>query len=315
MSDSKRIILCPGQGAQAVGMGKAWFERSPDAARTFGAADEIIGDRFGARLSDLCFNGPADTLNRTDVAQPAIYTASVACFQALFSDADHASFAAFAGLSLGEYSALHLAGAFSFADGLELVALRGQAMQEAAESAESTMVAVIGSDEATVRQLCADAAGDQPLVPANFNAPGQIVISGGVDACARAVELAGERGMRATALTVAGAFHSPYMQPAADRLAAALEKVDILSPQIHVISNVTGKPYFDTEQTGTDIREVIRTRLVEQLTSPVLWAQGCEWLVSNIPGEYHELAPGKVLSGLMRRIDRSTKVKNHDQPS
>ncbi len=308
------IILCPGQGAQSVGMGKAWFERSPDAARTFGAADELLGDRFGRRLSEICFDGPQDVLDRTDVAQPAIYTVTVASFQALYSDTDRNAFTAFAGLSLGEYSALYLAGAFSFADGLELVALRGQAMQEAAEAADTSMVAVIGAEEADVRALCEEAAGDEHLVPANFNAPGQIVISGGREACERAVQIGGERGMRLTPLSVAGAFHSPYMAPAATRLEEALGKVEIKAPQSLVMSNVTAMPYFEAGATPSDPAATIRQRLVEQLTHPVLWAQSCQWLVSNVSGEYHELAPGKVLAGLMRRIDRGTKVQRHDEP-
>ncbi|MCB1015645.1 MAG: ACP S-malonyltransferase [Acidimicrobiales bacterium] len=295
-------------------MGRAWFEKSPDAARTFGAADELIGDRFGRRLSEICFEGPQDLLDRTDVAQPAIYTVTVACFQALYSDTDPKQFTAFAGLSLGEYSALHLAGAFSFADGLELVALRGQAMQEAAEAADTSMVAVIGAEEDAVRALCNDAAADEHLVPANFNAPGQIVISGGRAACERAVQIGSERGMRLTPLAVAGAFHSPYMAPAAARLEAALEKTAISMPLNLVMSNVSGQPSSEPDQTPEDPAAVIRRNLVDQLTHPVLWAQGCQWLVSHLSAEYHELAPGKVLAGLMRRIDREVKVQRHDEP-
>ncbi|MEZ6209903.1 MAG: ACP S-malonyltransferase [Phycisphaerales bacterium] len=322
MSD-QLVLLCPGQGAQNVGMGKAWFDHSPDAARTFGAADEILGDRLGAKLSALCFEGPADTLNRTDIAQPAIFVTSVACFQALFHDADPSGFAATAGLSLGEYTALHLAGAMDFADALELVVLRGRAMQDAAEASAGSMVALIGADEDQARQVCDRAAGNGVLVCANFNAPGQIVLSGSVDACQRAVTVASEMGLRATALSVAGAFHSPLMQPAADRLRAALEKTTIREPRCTVVSNVTAAPHGALVASNEGGEggggngggaDAIRERLVEQLTHPVRWAQSCAWLTANVPGVYHELAPGKVLAGLMRRINRETKVTTHDEP-
>lgn len=309
MSETKRIILCPGQGSQCVGMGRAWFDASPSAAQTFGAADEILGDSLGEKLSTLCFEGPEDRLNKTDVAQPALFVCGVASFQALFSGETKDAFDAMAGLSLGEYTALHLAGALSFEDGLRLVALRGKAMQEAAEASDGGMVAVIGAEEDAVSALCDAARGNGVLVPANFNAPGQIVISGSGDACDRAVVLAGERGMRVSKLTVAGAFHSPLMSPAADRLRAALASVEMRSPSCVVVSNVTAEPHGEDPSS-------IAERLVEQLTSPVRWSQSCGWLAGRYSGSsYHELAPGKVLSGLMRRIERSIKVENHDSPS
>lgn len=301
------VLLCPGQGAQSVGMGRAWFDHSPDAARTFGAADELLGDRLGAKLSTLCFEGPAEVLNRTDIAQPAIFVASVACFQALFPGANPKDFAAAAGLSLGEYTALHLAGAMGFADALELVTLRGRAMQDAAESGSGSMVALIGADEEQAQRVCEEARGSGVLVCANFNAPGQIVLSGSADACERAVAVASGMGLRATALAVAGAFHSPLMAPAAERLEAALKSTDLRAPLCPVMSNVTAQPHEADP-------ESIRTRLVEQLTQPVRWSQGCGWLAQEFRGEYHELAPGKVLAGLMRRINKETKVKTHDQP-
>ena len=313
MSES-HIILCPGQGAQRVGMGKAWFEASPIAAQTFGAADAVLGDTLGAPLSELCFNGPADTLDRTDVAQPALYTCAVACYQAWIGD-EEILLAATAGLSLGEYSALHLAGALSFEDGLRIVTLRGRAMQDAAESADSSMVALIGADEAQAVAVCdavTSESNELVLVPANFNAPGQIVLSGHSKACARAVEIAQEKSLRATALSVAGAFHSPIMQPAAERLASALEEVEINAPRCPVLSNVTGEPH---PMEGDDFSQGIKQSLVAQLTSPVRWDACCQWLASHVEGAYHEMAPGKVLSGLMRRIERSIKVTNHDEPS
>ncbi|MEM9083255.1 MAG: ACP S-malonyltransferase [Planctomycetota bacterium] len=303
------VILCPGQGAQHVGMGKAWFQASTDAAQTFNEADEILGDRLNAKLSELCFEGPEDRLNRTDVTQPALFVAGVASFRALFSSADPTSFSAIAGLSLGEYTALHLAGAISFADALEVVALRGKAMQEAAEATESGMVALIGADEKQVQELCDRAGGDDVLVPANFNAPGQIVISGSQSACNRAVETASEMGLRATPLKVAGAFHSPIMQPAADQLGEALAKVELQNPKCPVLSNVTAEPH---PSDPAEIREL----LVAQLTKPVRWAQSAASLAETHHGaEFHELAPGKVLAGLMRRTHRETKVQPHGEPA
>lgn len=302
------IILCPGQGAQAVTMGQAWAATSPAAKAVFDEADALLGSSLGAPLSTLCFEGPADTLNRTDISQPAIYTASVACYRALTEQSGPLPLAATAGLSLGEYTALHLAGAFSFADGLRLVALRGRAMQDAAEAAPSTMVALIGADEDKANALCDAARGSDVLVAANFNAPGQVVISGSLAACERAEALAGDHGLRATRLSVAGAFHSPLMQPAADRLAAALAQTPIAALTCPVMSNVTGKPH-DPDAAS------IRRRLVEQLTSPVRWAANCEHLAkAHAAAEWHELAPGKSLAGMMRRIDKGVKVITHDTP-
>jgi len=308
------VILCPGQGAQRVGMGRAWFDAAPIAAQTFGAADRILNTALGGHLSDLCFSGPADRLNSTRIAQPALYVSAVASFQALVGD-DEPTIVAAAGLSLGEYTALHIAGALSFEDGLRLVALRGQAMQDAADALPGGMVALIGADEAQARDLCARVTVGRPdlvLVPANFNAPGQIVISGSAEACDRAVELAVGAGLRASRLPVAGAFHSPLMKPAADRLAEALAGVPIAEPRLPVLSNVTGEPH--TGGAG-DFADSVRAALVAQLTRPVRWDECGRWLAANVQGAYHELAPGKTLAGLMRRIDRSIKVISHDEPT
>lgn len=306
------ILLCPGQGAQAVGMGRAWSDTSPEARRVFADADAIVANRLGAPLSDLCFDGPADRLNRTDAAQPALFVTAVASWKGLlarwgFGNGESGIVAA-AGLSLGEYTALHLAGSLSFRDALELVLLRGRAMQEAAEARPSGMVALVGADEAQAEALCAAARGNDVLVCANFNAPGQVVLSGDRAACERAVRAAADAGVRAQPLAVAGAFHSPIMAPAADQLAAALAEVDVRPPMFPVLSNVTAQPH-DTSP------DAIRRRLIEQLTSPVRWAQGCSWLVSNVQGRYHELAPGRTLAGLFRRIDRTIKVDTHDTPN
>lgn len=312
MSDA-HIILCPGQGAQRVGMGRSWFDVSPAAAQTFGAADAILGDSLGKPLSELCFNGPAELLDRTNVAQPALFTCAIASYQAWIGD-DEIPLSAAAGLSLGEYTALHLAGAISFEDGLRLVALRGRAMQDAAEAVDSSMVALIGADEAQAAEICESvqsARSDLVLVPANFNAPGQIVLSGHAEACDLAVLESESRGFRATRLAVAGAFHSPLMQPAAERLSGALEAVEIKPPHCPVLSNVTGAPH---EAGEGGLEASIKAGLVAQLLSPVRWDASCRWLAANASGAYHEMAPGKVLAGLMRRIDRSIKVTSHDEP-
>ena len=310
----KLVILCPGQGAQAIGMGRAWAQSNPKAAAVFAAADAALGERFGMPLSAICWEGPEELLNRTDVAQPALYVAGVACWRALFGDDARSELLAAGGLSLGEYTALHVAGAISFEDGLNLVTLRGRAMQDAAEAVASGMVALIGADPAQASAVCEQAAKGEVLVPANFNAPGQVVISGAMSACDRAVEVAASMGLRASKLAVAGAFHSPLMAPAADRLAKALESVSISAPVCPTLSNVTGRPHETASSGGESAGATIRKRLVEQLTRPVQWSDGCQWLVANAAGEFHELAPGKVLSGLMRRIDRNAKVASHDEP-
>lgn len=299
-------------------MGKRWTETSPEAARVFAEADEVLGDRLGAPISQLCFEGPAERLNQTDVSQPAIFVASMACLAGLRASwgagAGELPLWACAGLSLGEYTALTVAGAIDFKSGLELVALRGRAMQDAAEASPSGMVALIGADEASARELCERAAGGEVLVPANFNAPGQVVVSGSLSACERAEGVASEMGLRATKLAVAGAFHSPLMKPAADRLGAALAEARIVEPRCMVMSNVTGEPHEGSKD--TTMPDSIRRRLVEQLTSPVRWAENCRWLGErHASGAYHELSPGKTLSGLMRRIDRNLKVETHDEPA
>lgn len=299
-------------------MGKAWAQSCPEAAAMFARADNLLGQRLGAPISTLCFEGPSDRLNRTDVSQPAIFVASMASLAGLCAQwgcsLDELPLDAAAGLSLGEYTALCAAGAMSFEDGLELVVLRGRAMQDAAEASPSGMVALIGADEAKATELCEQASQGDVLVPANFNAPGQVVVSGAASACDRAEAVAGEMGLRAARLAVAGAFHSPLMAPAADRLYEALAKTTICEPRATVMSNVTGLPHAagaDTTMTTT-----IRQRLVEQLTSPVRWADNCQWLVGHsAEADWEELAPGKTLAGLLRRIDRTRKVTTHDEPA
>jgi [acyl-carrier-protein] S-malonyltransferase len=317
------IILCPGQGAQAVGMGKAWCDASDAARAVFAAADRQLGDRLGAPLSKLCFEGPADTLNKTDASKPAIYTTSVACWRALLAMTPERNVAATAGLSLGEYTALHVAGAISFEDGLELVTLRGRAMQDAADSPEAKagggggMIALIGGTDEQAEQIAREARGSQVLVAANYNAPGQVVLSGHKQACERAAKVAEAMGVKSSILQVAGAFHSPLMAAAAERLRQALEKTPLQAPRCTVVSNVTAQPH-------TSDSAAIRQRLVEQLTMPVRWAQSCAWLAGQTTGvaggagaggfSYVELAPGRTLMGLFRRIDKSIKVDSNDTP-
>jgi [acyl-carrier-protein] S-malonyltransferase len=296
-------------------MGRAWADAEPASRAVFDEADAVLAeasDDFGpgdASLSHACFEGPAERLNATVVSQPAIFASSVASWHGLrargvLGDAIQAT----AGLSLGEYTALHLAGVLSFPDALRLVARRGRLMQDAAEASAGGMVALIGADEAQADAVCAAAAGDDILVPANYNAPGQIVLSGHATACDRAVPVAEGLGLRATALTVAGAFHSPLMQTAADGMRAELAAAPFQKPNTEVWSNVTGVVHDPEDM------ELLRARLVEQIVRPVRWAQICAALPADDTIEFHELAPGSVLRGLMRRINRSVKVIAHDTP-
>lgn len=312
MSASPIILLCPGQGAQTLGMGREWFDSSPAARKVFADADEILAGILPEPISSLCFDGPAERLNRTDISQPALYVTAVA--SAMGSGILDRPLAAAAGLSLGEYTALHLAGALSFEAGLRLVALRGKAMQDAAQATPSGMVALIGADEQQAQDVCDAARQDDVLVCANFNAPGQVVISGSLEACTRAEQAASDAGLRATALKVAGAFHSPIMQPAAERLEAALQDTQITAPSCPVLSNVTGQehPPSHEDPDGNSIRQ----RLVQQLTSPVRWTDNVRWLVAHVPdGDPIELAPGRTLAGLARRIDKSFKPASLTPPS
>jgi len=303
----KLVALCPGQGAQKAGMGKAWFDASPAAKTIFEEADAVLGDALGLPLSEICFNDPRGEINKTNISQPAIYTCSVASWHGLCEQGLEGEMVAAAGLSLGEYTALHLAGVFSFADGLRLVAKRGQLMQAAAEAKESTMVAVMGDDEAALA-LCDEAReGDEILVAANFNAPGQTVLSGSVSACERVAMLAEEKGVRATPLSVAGAFHSPFMAPAAEGMRQALAEAALNTPEIDVWSNVTAALHTP---------EAIADRLVDQITDSVRWAQSCSEMATRYDGcSWHELAPSGVLRGLMRRITRDVKVETHNEPT
>jgi [acyl-carrier-protein] S-malonyltransferase len=306
------VVLCPGQGAQALGMGQGWCDSSAEAAEVMAEADRILAQTLGRPLSELCFQGPAEELNRTDVSQPAILACSVACWKGLQAVEPDMTITASAGLSLGEYTALYLAGVMSFQDALETVAARGRLMQEAAEASQGGMVAIMGAaDEEAATAFCSQVlesqSADEVLVPANFNAPGQIVLSGSAGACEAAVAMAADAGLRAKALTVAGAFHSPLMQPAADRMAEVLDRVTMNAPSVPVWCTVTAVGH-DAEV------EIIKKRLVEQITHPVRWSQSLANMLESGCSNYRELAPGKVLKGLMKRIDRKVEVRNHDVP-
>jgi [acyl-carrier-protein] S-malonyltransferase len=292
--------IFPGQGAQLVGMGRDVADKYAVAAETFAAADEVLG----MPLSALCFAGPAERLNATDVQQPAIFTTSVALFRAAL-DAGRfrrSDFAALGGLSLGEYTALHLAGAVAFADALRLVARRGQLMQQAAEQSAGGMVSLMGGDEAQVLALCARVAPQGRVRPANYNCPGQIVISGDKAACDAAAQLSGEFGLRAVALPVAGAFHSELMRPAAEGLRPALEACDFRTPQVRVIANVNAEYHTDPA--------AIRRALYEQVISPVRWQACVERMIADGCGEFWEVGPNRHLTGMMRKIDRQVKTTN-----
>ena len=299
---SKTFILCPGQGAQVVGMGRDFYADSPMAKSVLDVASDILG----FDLKAVAFDGPEERLNQTDVSQPAIFAVSVAAYRAGEEAGliDPSAVTAYAGLSLGEYTALHLAGVFTFEDGLRLVKARGAYMQAAAVASPSGMVALLGADAAAVDKLCADAAQGEALVPANYNAPGQIVVSGTKAACERALKAAEAAGFKATPLKVAGAFHSPLMQPAADRMRAELDRATFADPRTTVYSNVTAAPHADAAS--------IKQRLVEQIISPVKWEQTMQALIA-VGGDsprFVELAPNRHLAGLAKRINRRLPVES-----
>lgn len=295
-----QAAIFPGQGSQEVGMGQDVAGQFPAAAETFAQADQVLG--FG--LSQLCFEGPADKLNATDIQQPAIFTTSVAIFRAALDaglfKADQ--FGYMAGLSLGEYTALHLAGAMSFEDALRLVHKRGQLMQRAAEASPGGMVSLMGLDESQTLALCERVADKGRIGPANFNCPGQIVISGDKSACDAAAGLAEEFGGRAIPLDVAGAFHSELMRPAADALRETLAATEIEPPRCKVVSNVDVELH--------DEPDVIRESLYRQVFNPVRWQACVEHMIAAGAGGFWEVGPKRVLTGLNRKIDRKAKTTN-----
>ena len=298
----KTAFLFPGQGAQTVGMGADIAAAFPAAADVFERANAIVG--FDLRT--ICFDGPAERLNSTTISQPAIYVTSAALLKVLRTETATADITAdvTAGLSLGEYTALYAAGVVSFEDGLKLVKKRGEAMQAAADATEGGMVSIIRLDEAGVRRLCEEAAAGELLEPVNFNCPGQIVISGALGACDRAEQLAEKHGaVKAVRLEVAGAFHTRMMAGAAEALKGALSQCRIAEPaSVPTIANVSAD-YYDR---AADIAE----GLTRQLTSPILWQKCMERLRADGVERFYEIGPGRVLTGLMRRIHRKTRVIN-----
>jgi len=300
----KNAFLFPGQGAQSVGMGKDIAEAYPAARAVFDKANSIVG----FDLSRICFEGPAAELNRTSICQPAIFAVSAAILEVLRSEVEGFEADVTAGLSLGEYTALYAAGVLSFEDALVLVQRRGEAMQAASEERAGGMVSILGLEQAPVEALCSEAGEDEVLSAANFNCPGQIVISGGIGACMRAEELAGKYGaMKAVRLEVAGAFHTEMMSSAAEKLSEALSKCRISEPgEIKTIANVDAEYYGSAEE--------IADGLKRQLTCPILWQKCMERLLSDGIERFYEIGTGRVLTALMRRINRKTKVVNVNGP-
>ena len=298
----KTAFLFPGQGAQTIGMGRDIAQAIPQAAQIFQQANEILG----YDLQSICFEGPAEKLNTTVYSQPAIFTASAAILAAIRANPSTAELKpdVVAGLSLGEYTALYAADALSFEQTLKLVAKRGQAMQDAANATDGAMVSIIGCNAEQVKELCAKASQGEPLQAANYNCPGQIVISGAKNACERAEKLASEYGaIKAIRLAVNGAFHTSLMDLAAKALTEALNECEFKDPSpIAVLANTSADYYENTD--------AIKPGLIKQLTSPILWQASMEKLLDNNIEKYYEIGPSRVLTGLMRRINRKTKVIN-----
>jgi len=298
----KTAFLFPGQGAQVVGMGAEIAQSFAVAADIFDKANDIVG----FDLSGICFEGPAEQLNSTTISQPAIFVTSAAILEVLRTNPATSSISAdvTAGLSLGEYTALYAAGLINFKDALILVQKRGQAMQAAADATQGSMVSIIGVDEEKVRQLCAEAAEGELLSPVNFNCPGQIVVSGSRTACERAEQLAEKYGaIKAVELEVAGAFHTEMMSSAAEALKEALSNCEISKPlEIKTIANINAEYY----QASGKIAE----GLIKQLTCPIFWQKCMERLLADGLEEFYEIGPGRILTGLMKRIDRKIKVVN-----
>ncbi|ERK38321.1 [acyl-carrier-protein] S-malonyltransferase [Segatella baroniae F0067] len=291
----KKAFVFPGQGAQFVGMGKDLYETNPLAKELFDKANEVLG----FDITSIMFDGTADELKQTKVTQPAVFLHSVIsalCMGEAFAPD------MVAGHSLGEFSALVAAGALTFEDGLRLVHARALAMQKACEVAPGTMAAIIGLPDAKVEEVCAEVSTDgNVVIPANYNCPGQLVISGNVDAINAACDkLKAAGAKRALPLPVSGAFHSPLMQPAKDELQSAIESTTFNSPKCPVYQNVDAKPYTDPE--------TIKANLIAQLTSSVRWTATVENMVADGAEDFTECGPGKALQGMIGRINKNVSV-------
>ena len=286
-----KAYVFPGQGSQFSGMGKDLYENDAQARQMFDEANQILG----FNITDIMFAGTDEELRQTKVTQPAIFLHSVILAKVMGGKFDPDMVA---GHSLGEFSALVSAGAMSFADGLKLVSHRAQAMQRACEAAASTMAAIVGLDDATVEGVCKEVEG---VVPANYNCPGQLVISGSVDGIDKACGILTEKGAkRAIKLAVSGAFHSPFMEPARAELAKAIEETAFSAPVCPVYQNVTASA--ETEPA------IIKKNLVAQLTSSVRWTQTMQNMIAAGANEFIEVGPGKVLQGLIRKTSRDVKA-------
>jgi [acyl-carrier-protein] S-malonyltransferase len=297
---AKSAFLFPGQGAQAVGMGRQLSETVPAVRSLCEQASGILG----YDLEKVCREGPAERLNTTEVSQPAIFVTSLAALEGLSASDPAAAndcFAA-AGLSLGEYTALVFAGALSFIDGLKVVKRRGEAMQAASDATPSAMVSVLGLEKSQVEALCSTARASGILEVANLLCPGNIVVSGVKSACAEIEQLAEAAGGRTVRLAVAGAFHTSIMRPADQALAAILAKIEIRTPRVPVWSNVDARPHSDPEE--------IRSLLIRQVLEPVLWEQTMRNLLSEGVDRFYEIGPGRVLAGLLKRVERKAQCHN-----
>jgi [acyl-carrier-protein] S-malonyltransferase len=297
----KTAFIFPGQGSQQVGMGKALFEESADARRVFQDAD----DALGMKLSSLCFEGPEDELRLTANTQPAILATSIAALRALEAKEAKADFVA--GHSLGEYSALVAAGSLSFADAIRVVRQRGIFMQEAVPAGEGAMAAILGCDTQTVADVCREASDLGVCAPANLNSRNQTVVAGSRPAVERAVELAKSKGAkRAIMLAVSAPFHCELMTPAAERLEPVLDDVEFKDLRMPLITNVDARPCT----TGSEARSA----LLRQVASPVKWSDSIALLAEMGVTRFIEIGPGKVLSGLVKQINREATVLNVEDP-